>query len=72
MLPDNAITVKEESETLWEKPCPPNKEPLSLKVKCACGFRGTIGDLMCDPNDSKPPPNNFWCPQCEARAWSFI
>lgn len=66
--PKNAITVREESKQ-W---IGGDKDGLVDKpVESHCGFSGTLGDLLCDPDDSNPPANDFWCPQCESRDWYF-
>ena len=34
-----------------------------------CGWRGTLGELLCDPDADNEPVNNFWCPNCRSRGW---
>lgn len=68
--PDNAITLRREAELVWMEEDKDNL--LSMDVICGCGFTGTLGDLLCDPEDDSDEANNFWCPQCRAKAWYFV
>lgn len=67
--PSHAITLQEEAITDWE----PGQDITILDggVSCVCGWVGVLGDLLCDPIEPNPPPNDFWCPMCETRGWSF-
>jgi hypothetical protein len=71
--PDNAITLRTEAETLWEKESydEDSKRLLAEPVECTCGFRGNLGDLLCDPDDDSGIANNFWCPQCTTKGWCW-
>ena len=64
--PENAITLSKEAETEWVGG--PTKVLKSL-VSCPCGFSGKLGDLLCNPDDETP--NNFWCPVCKSKGWSW-
>ncbi len=69
--PNYAITVYQEYTTEMT----PNKKyakTLRQGAHCqGCGWRGTVGDLLCDQKDPSPPTNDFWCPQCKGKAWIF-
>jgi len=69
--PGNAITLFKEAEVEWVRD-PENKtgrKMLRLGVQCFCGFKGRLGELLCDPDDDTP--NNFWCPICKGKGWSW-
>jgi hypothetical protein len=42
-------------------------DPQTVKIKCQCGFKGSIKDLIApeDDNDSIP------CPKCGQSSWEF-
>jgi len=67
--PPHAITVQEEADTEWLDS--KDKYILRSGVSCVCGWVGVLGDLLCDSIEPNPPPNDFWCPVCETRGWSF-
>jgi hypothetical protein len=68
--PKNVVTLFYEAKTQMEDGGSPDfRETLNEAAYCACGWQGLIGDLLCDPEDETP--NNFWCPRCETRGWSF-
>lgn len=69
--PHNAITLQQEAETEWIEG-PENKgarRMLRLGVSCSCGFKGVLGELLCDSDDDTP--NNFWCPYCRSHGWGW-
>ena len=69
--PQNTITLNQEAKREWLKG-PEDKEarkPLKMGVSCVCGFRGKLGELLCDPNNDTV--NNFWCPICKGKGWSW-
>ena len=68
--PDNAITLREESKT-WVNHSEEDDAELDSSVSCMCGWKGSLLDLLCDPEDTSEAANNFWCPRCRARGWSF-
>lgn len=68
--PVNAITLFKEAETEWENQGNSEaRKMLQLGVQCFCGFKGKLGELLCDPDDDTP--NNFWCPQCKGKGWTW-
>ena len=71
--PDYAITLYKEAKTEFgeEGPGADFLEMLEAGASCVCGWRGKVGDLLCDQHREDPPPNDFWCPQCRTRGWSF-
>ena len=72
--PKNAITLQHEVETEWLKGVGNEdaRDMLQASVSCPCGFQGKLGDLLCDPDDPNPPANDFWCPNCRLKGWSFF
>lgn len=64
--PSNAIPLRNEK---WEDEN--HKTLYDFSVSCSCGWTGSLLDLLCDPDDPKPSTNDFWCPQCRSRGWSF-
>jgi hypothetical protein len=70
--PNHAITVEEEARTEWSGGLSKkNRRILSKRVSCVCGFEGTLGELLCDNLDPDPSANDFWCPQCGTKGWSW-
>lgn len=68
--PDNAIPLRNEAEAEWiEIKSKDSQELLNSKVECCCGFEGVLGELLCKPCDETV--NNFWCPQCRSKGWSW-
>ena len=40
----------------WEK---------AEKIECGCGFRGRLGDLLANDDDT------MWCPRCGSSGWMY-
>lgn len=39
-------------------------------VICDCGWRGSIAELLEDPDDPLPA-STMWCPQCNTTGWVY-
>lgn len=65
--PKNAIPLRKE-----EPIDPVSPSFYWAPVECECGWKGELGDLLCDPDDPDPPENDLWCPQCKTKGWYWV